>query len=78
LLKKAGAPMIFLDGPAEELFRRCQQEQRERPLLRDATGFRKLYEQRRPSYLKAARRVDTTGKNVDQIAAEVACSMGLE
>ena len=70
--------MIFLDGAADELFRRCQQEQRERPLLQDAKRFRELYEQRRPYYLKAPRRIDTTGKDVDQIAAEVACSIGSE
>ncbi|MGO9647927.1 Shikimate kinase [Candidatus Sulfotelmatobacter sp. SbA7] len=78
LLERAGAPVIFLDGPAEELFRRCQQEQRERPLLRDAKQFHQLYEQRRASYLKAACRIDTAGKDVDGVAAEVACRIGLE
>ncbi len=78
LLEQAGAHVIFLDGPAEELFRRCQQEQRERPLLRDAKQFRQLYEQRRASYLKAACRIDTSGKDVDAVAAEVACRIGLE
>jgi shikimate kinase len=78
LLESAEAPVIFLDGPVEELFRRCQQEQRERPLLRDAKQFHQLYEQRRASYLKAACRIDTGGKNVDAVAAEVACRIGLE
>jgi shikimate kinase len=78
LLKSAGVHIVFLDGPAEELFRRCEQELRERPLLRDAKQFRELYEQRRSSYLKASCRIDTTGKSVEGVAAEVACSMGLE
>ncbi|MGO9123387.1 MAG: shikimate kinase [Terriglobales bacterium] len=78
LLERANLYVIFLDGPAEELFRRCEQEQRPRPLLQDAKQFRELYEQRRSSYLKASCRVDTTGKDVDAVAAEVACRLGLE
>jgi shikimate kinase len=78
LLEGAGVPVVFLDGPAEELFRRCSEEPRKRPLLQDAKQFRELYEQRRSSYLKASCRIDTTGKRIDQVAAEVACSIGLE
>ncbi len=78
LLESAGVHVIFLDGSAEELFRRCEREQRERPLLQDVKQFRELYEQRRPSYLKASRRIETTGKQIDAIAAEVACQIGLE
>jgi shikimate kinase len=78
LLESAGVHVIFLDGPAEELLRRCEQEMRERPLLRDAKQFRELYAQRRSSYLKASRRIDTTGKSVDMVAAEVACSIESE
>jgi shikimate kinase len=78
LLESAGARGFFLDGTAEELFRRCQQDQRERPLLQDAKQFYELYEQRRPFYLTASCRVDTTGKDVDGVAAEVACRIGLE
>jgi shikimate kinase len=77
LLGSAGVHMIFLDAPAAELFRRCEQEQRERPLLRDAEQFRELYEQRRSSYLKASCRIDTACKSIDEVAAEVACSIGL-
>jgi shikimate kinase len=78
LLAGADAPVIFLDGTAEELFRRCEQEQRGRPLLHDAKQFRELYEQRRSSYLKASWRIDTTGKDIDGVAAEVACTIGLK
>jgi shikimate kinase len=78
LLEDYGVPVVFLDGLAEELFRRCEQENSERPLRHDTKQFRELYEQRRPFYLKAGWRVDTTGKDLDTIAAEVACSLGLQ
>jgi len=78
LIESADVQVVFLDGAAEELFRRCQQEQRERPLLQDAPGFRELYEQRKSSYLKASCRVDTSGKGIDEVAAEVACRIGVE
>jgi shikimate kinase len=78
LIESTGARVIFLDGPADELFRRCEQEQRTRPLLQDANQFRELYERRRSSYLKAWCRIDTTGKDVDGVAAEVVCRIGSE
>jgi len=78
MLQKSGAAVVFLDGPADELFRRCEQEHIERPLRHDARQFCELYEQRRPFYLKAGWRVDTSGKDLDTIAAEVACSLGLQ
>jgi shikimate kinase len=78
LLERAGVHVIFLDGSVEELFRRCQQEPRERPLLRNIKQFRELYDQRRPYYEKASHRIDTTGKEVDEVATEVACRLGLE
>jgi shikimate kinase len=77
LLEESGSPVVFLDGTSDELFRRCEQEQKERPLRRDANQFRALYEERRPFYLRAAKRVDTGGKELETIAAEVACSLGL-
>ncbi|MBZ5574477.1 MAG: shikimate kinase [Acidobacteriia bacterium] len=76
-IQQAAATVVFLDGPAEELFRRCEQEQRERPLRRDLKQFRELYDQRRPVYLKATRRIDTQGKDVEKVAVEVACCLGL-
>lgn len=78
LLEESGAPVVFLDGRADELFRRCEQECVGRPMRHDARQFRELYEQRRPFYLKAGWRVDTSGKDLETIAAEVACSLGLQ
>jgi len=77
LIEDSGVPVVFLDGPADELFRRCGQENRERPLCGNLKQFSSLYEQRRPAYLKAARHVDTSGKDQETIAAEVACILGL-
>ncbi|HEV8048944.1 MAG TPA: shikimate kinase [Terriglobales bacterium] len=78
LIEQVKAHSIFLDAPVDELLRRCDGENKERPLRQDAKQFRELYEKRRLSYMKAAIRIDTDGKDVDAIAAEVACSLGLE
>lgn len=76
LLRESGVTVVFLDAPAEELFRRCEQEDRARPLRRDLSQFRELYEQRRPFYMAAARCINTSGKDLETIAREVACSLG--
>ena len=70
LLDQAGVATIFLDAPIEELFRRCQEQQLDRPLRRDLEEFRRLYENRRPCYLKAAVRIETAGKSVEEVVAE--------
>jgi shikimate kinase len=77
LMDEAGVHSVFLDAPAEELFRRCQQEQKVRPLAHDASRFTELYESRRAAYLKADVAVQTSGKDVSAVAWEVACSLGL-
>jgi shikimate kinase len=78
LIEAAHVRSVFLDAPVEELLRRCEQEQKERPLRQNPKQFRELYENRRPSYMKAALRIETSGKDVETVAAEVACSLGLE
>jgi len=78
LIEKAGVHSVFLDAPVEELLRRCEEIPNLRPLRQDLEQFRELYERRRPLYMKAAVRIETNGKDVDTIAAEVACSLGLE
>jgi shikimate kinase len=77
LLKQAGVPVVFLDAPVAELFRRCQQEMVERPLRRDQTHFQHLYETRRPRYLAATVRIETGGKDVQAVAEEVRRGLGL-
>jgi shikimate kinase len=80
-LKKAGLPVIFLDAPVEELWRRCCHQAKEagaeRPLLRSMHEFRKLYDARRSSYLQASRIIDTAGRTVKAISAEIAKTIGI-
>ena len=78
LLADAAVATIFLDAPVEELFRRCQQQPVDRPLRKDLEAFRRLYESRRASYLKAAIHIDTAGKDPEEVAAEAVVSLGLQ
>jgi len=79
-IKSTGVPTVFLDAPADELWRRCQEQrtQVERPLLIDAEAFQGLYEARRPGYLKASLRMETSGKDAAAVAAEVAKAFDLD
>jgi shikimate kinase len=78
LIEEAAVHTVFLDAPVEELLRRCEQEPKQRPLRQNHEQFRELYEKRRQSYMRATLRIETSGKDVDAVAAEVACSLGLE
>ena len=78
LLKETGAPVVFLDAPVEELWRRCQGEAQHRPLQRNEQEFRDLYELRLPHYRQAEIRIDTAGKTVQMVAAEVEERLGLK
>jgi shikimate kinase len=78
LIEEANAHSVFLDAPVKELLRRCEQENKERPLRQSPRQFRELYQKRRRSYMKAALRIETDGKDVEAVAAEVACNLGLE
>ncbi|HZU43554.1 MAG TPA: shikimate kinase [Terriglobales bacterium] len=69
---------VFLDAPVEELWRRCQEHETERPLRRDREQFRELYEARRRSYSAAAIIVQTAGKSVEEVAAEIAHRAGIK
>jgi len=82
MLKATGVPIAFLDAPVEELWQRCRKQAGaagvERPLLRSQEDFRKLYAVRRKRYLRATRRIDTGGRSIDAIAAEIARTLGLK
>jgi len=78
LLQQSGASTVFLDAAVEELWLRCQGDAVRRPLQRDEQQFRDLYGERRPQYIKAAVCIDTTGKTVEMVAAEVALRLGLK
>ena len=77
LLEEAGFSAVFLDAPVEELFRRCQEQRLDRPLRGDLEVFRRIYESRRPCYMKATLRIETSGKDVETVAAEAIRSLGL-
>ena len=58
LLREAGATLIWLECPIEELLLRCAKIT-DRPLFRDEASFRRLYEERLPAYRMADYRVDS-------------------
>ena len=68
---------MFLDAPVEELFLRSEQAGVARPLRRDLDQFRKLYEQRRPDYMKSALLVQTSGREVDEIVHEIVSALNI-
>lgn len=82
LLKASGIPTVFLDAPVDELWRRCCQQtgtvETERPLLRSSDKFRELYDARRGSYLRASSKIQTGGRTLNEIAAEIVEALGLK
>jgi len=70
----AKTPTVFLEAPAEELYRRCVDslDAGIRPLLQDLTSFKKLYAERVPLYRRARWTVNTSGRTVEEVAAEIA------
>lgn len=82
LLKAGGVPTVFLDAPVEELWQRCRRQASaagiERPLLGSREKFRQLYQARRQNYLRAPLKIETAGRTVEAIAAEIAQKLGLK
>jgi len=78
IIHELEAHTVFLDAPVEELLRRCREELLVRPLCQSEEQFRRLYEARRPAYMAATCRIETHNKEVEIVAAEVACSLGVE
>lgn len=71
LLREAGAVLIWLHCPIEELLHRCAHIT-DRPLFRDEASFRRLYEERLPTYQMADYKVESLGdpvRVVEQILA---------
>jgi len=59
----------------DELLRRCNdcaEDYNPRPLAENAEEFRRLYEERLPSYRTATVTIDTSGKQPDEVAKEIA------
>jgi len=70
-------PTVFLDAPAEELWRRCQQDESERPLRQDREQFARLCADRLPSYRQASLVIETGGKPVEAICLEITRALAL-
>ncbi len=77
LLEGEGRTTVFLDASADELWRRCAADAVDRPLRKEEAEFRRLYEARRPKYLRAKMRIATGGRKIENIAAEIAASLEL-
>lgn len=81
LLEEAGVPVVFLDAPVGELWRRCCQHASEsgmeRPLLKSFDQFQALYRSRRKHYAKAALKVETATRDIEAIVAEIIKSLRL-
>lgn len=80
-LQASSATTVFLDAPVNELWQRCciqaGENGTDRPLRRSKQQFRKLYEKRRPVYAKASLKIQTGGRPVETIAAEIAKALRL-
>ena len=75
---EVGFPAIFLDAPVEELFRRCLDQQLSVPyaaIWKSSGGFMTRVG---ACYLSASVRIETGGKDVEQVAAEAIESLGLK
>lgn len=57
MLRETGATLIWLECPIDQLLLRCAQIT-DRPMFRDESSFRRLYEERLPGYQLADHRVD--------------------
>jgi shikimate kinase len=72
LLREFGAPVIWLDAPVKVLWNRTQTAGSSRPLRTNLDDFGKRYEERIAGYSSGTFRVDTNGKSISDVAAEVA------
>ena len=77
-LRATAWPVVFLDASVEELRRRCALAHPSRPLFQEENRFRQLYEERRMRYMAVELRVDTEGKSIAQVAAEVIARLQLQ
>jgi shikimate kinase len=60
MLREAGAVLIWLHCPIEELLQRCAHIT-DRPLFRDEASFRRLYAERLPAYEMSDYKVESRG-----------------
>jgi shikimate kinase len=70
-LRRFGAVTFLLDAPLEELARRCQADNKIRPNALDRNRFEELFASRRPTYELAQFRVETSDKQIEEVAEEI-------
>lgn len=69
------AKTVFLEAPTEDMLLRCGVEgdgESARPLATNREAFLRLYAQRLPSYRTASVTIATAGKNIAEVAEEIA------
>lgn len=62
---------VFLEAPLDELWRRCAEHAKNRPLRRDRIEFARLYQHRLPFYRQATVTVVTSGKDPASLCDEI-------
>ena len=70
-LQRVDGITVLLSAPVEELSRRCEAAGNARPLARDRMKFEQLFASRQEAYGLAQFRVDTAGKDVQDVALEI-------
>ena len=70
-------PTVFLEAPVDELWRRSSEEKEARPLRKDREQFAGLYAERLPSYRQATVAIETAGKDLVSICAEIESALQL-
>ena len=71
-------PSIFLNAPVEELWRRSLADEVERPLRKDRDQFAQLHAERLPFYRQATITVETAGRDVASVCAEIERALQLQ
>jgi len=64
-------PSVFLEAPLDELWRRCLEHAKDRPLRKERGEFTSLYQRRLPFYRQASVTVVTSGKEPASLCAEI-------
>jgi shikimate kinase len=70
-------PSVFLNAPVEELWQRSLADGVERPLRKDRDQFARLHAERLPFYRQATVTVETSGREVAAICAEIEAALQL-
>ena len=70
-IRNAGALTIFLDAPADLMWRRCEEDAKERPLRGSYPQFAELFRKRVEHYSRANWRIDSSQRTAEEIAEEL-------